>query len=125
MRVADTVVDLHGRSGIAPIATPLADLVEQINTLTRQPNLDEVKEWFSALTLRPRDYVDHRIFTPRKYARNLIARSEHAELLMLCWRSGQRTPIHDHGGSIGVVMVCEGLMTETMYEHIPLSLIHI
>lgn len=119
MRVADTIADLRGRSGIAPITAPLADLVEQINNLTSLPTLAEVKGWFSALTLRPHDYIHHRIFTPRKYARNLIARSEHAELLMLCWRSGQRTPIHDHGGSIGVVMVCEGLMTETLYEQTP------
>jgi cysteine dioxygenase len=119
MRVADTIVDLHGRSGIAPAAIPLADLMEQINSLTRRPSLAEVKGWFSSLTLRSHDYAHYRIFTPRKYARNLIARSEHAEMLMLCWRAGQRTPIHDHGGSIGVVMVCEGLMTETMYEHAP------
>ncbi|HWO01230.1 MAG TPA: cysteine dioxygenase family protein [Blastocatellia bacterium] len=116
MRVADTVSELQGRSGISLIAAPLADLAQLINGLTRQPTLDEVKDWFAELKLRPHDYVHHRIFTPRKYARNLIARSEHAELLMLCWHSGQRTPIHDHGGSIGVVMVCEGLMTETMYE---------
>lgn len=119
MRVADTITDLHGRSGIALAANPLADLVERINSLTRRPTLEEVRGWFSALTLRHHDYAPYRIFTPRKYARNLITRSEHAELLMLCWRSGQRTPIHDHGGSIGVVMVCEGLMTETMYEHAP------
>ena len=119
MRVSDTIAELEPGSGISVIPAPLMDLVKRINTLTRVPSLTEIKTWFAELSLRPHDYTRHRIFTPRKYARNLIARSEHAELLMLCWRSGQRTPIHDHGGSIGVVMVCEGLMTETMYEHAP------
>ena len=119
MRVADTIASIDSQSGIAIISSPLSDLATHIENLTRTPSLTEIKSWFSELTLRPHDYRRYRIFTPRKYARNLIARSEHAEMLMLCWRSGQRTPIHDHGGSIGVVMVCEGLMTETMYEHAP------
>jgi len=119
MRVSDTITGLQAPPGIGVVASPLADLATRINELSRTPTLAEVKNWFSELTLRSHDYTHHRVFTTRKYARNLIARSEHAELLMLCWRSGQRTPIHDHGGSIGVVMVCEGLMTETMYEHAP------
>lgn len=119
MRVTDTIAELGSSSGIAVIAPPLTDLAAHINNLAKTPTLTQIKTWFSELSLRPHDYPRYRIFAARKYARNLIARSEHAELLMLCWRSGQRTPIHDHGGSIGVVMVCEGLMTETMYEHAP------
>jgi cysteine dioxygenase len=119
MRVADTIASLETQSGISVISSPLSDLAVHIDNLTSIPSLTDIKNWFSELTLRAQDYPRYRVFTPRKYARNLIARSEHAELLMLCWRSGQRTPIHDHGGSIGVVMVCEGLMTETMYERAP------
>ena len=94
----------------------LDEVADRINNLTSVPSLDEIKDWFSALFLRQRDYERYRIFTKRKYARNLIARSEGAELLMLCWRAGQRTPIHDHGGSVGVILLLEGLLTETMYE---------
>jgi cysteine dioxygenase len=97
----------------------LAEVADLIDNLTDVPALDDIKNWFSKLIVRRRDYEPYRIFTPRKYARNLIARSEHAELLLLCWRSGQRTPIHDHGGSVGVVMVFEGLLTETMFDHAP------
>jgi cysteine dioxygenase len=97
----------------------LGEAAEIIHNLTEVPALDQIKEWFSSLLLRQRDYDRYRLFASRKYARNLIARSSFAEMLMLCWRSGQRTPIHDHGGSVGVVMVCEGLLTETMFEHVP------
>ena len=34
---------------------------------------------------------------------------------MLCWKPGQRTPIHDHNGSYGAVRVCEGVMWETSF----------
>lgn len=119
MRVADTITGYAPPSATAGRELSLAEVAETITNLDRVPQLAEIIEWFSALSMRPRDYERHRLFTPRKYARNLIARSDYAELLMLCWHPGQRTPIHDHGGSVGVVLVCEGLMTETMYERSP------
>jgi cysteine dioxygenase len=97
----------------------LDELTEIIKSLSETPSLDEIKEWFSRLALRGRDYEQFRVFNSRKYARNLVARGEHAELLLLCWRSGQRTPIHDHGGSVGVILVYEGLLTETMFHRQP------
>jgi len=116
MKVSDTTTTSRPASALLEPQSPLDELASRIQHLTRVPALGEVESWFSALAIRARDYDRHRVFTERKYARNLIARSEYAELLLLCWRAGQRTPIHDHGGSIGVVMVCEGWLTETMYE---------
>jgi len=97
----------------------LEDLIVLVNSLTSVPTLEEVNDWFATAFLRQRDYEQYRLFSTHNYARNLVVRSEFAEMLFLCWRPGQRTPIHDHGGSIGVVLVCEGMMTETMYEHAP------
>jgi cysteine dioxygenase len=120
MRVSDTntvystSVDQASRSEYS-----LDEVAETIRTLKSVPNLSQVKEWLFNLDLRQREYAGYRHFTDRKYARNLIVRGEFAELLLLCWRSGQRTPIHDHGGSIGVVLVCEGLMSETMFDRAP------
>jgi cysteine dioxygenase len=36
--------------------------------------------------------------------------------LVLCWRSGQRSPIHDHRGSACAVRVIRGAATETIFE---------
>ena len=119
MRVTDTNIIYEPQTITASDELSLGELSETIKNLKAVPKLEEIKQWFSALLLRQRDYEPYRAFTPRKYARNLIARSSFAELLMLCWRSGQRTPIHDHGGSVGVILMVEGLLTETMYEHAP------
>jgi cysteine dioxygenase len=97
----------------------LDELIATVSALTEVPSLSEVVDWFASAFLRQRDYERYRLFADHNYARNLVVRSQFAEMLFLCWRSGQRTPIHDHGGSIGVVLVCEGMMTETMYEHAP------
>jgi cysteine dioxygenase len=118
MQISDTNV-------IEPVATTttteltLGEVADTIRNLSEVPTLEQIKRWFGALLLRQRDYDCYRMFTERKYARNLVVRSPFAELLLLCWKPGQRTPIHDHGGSVGVVAVCEGLLTETMFEHLP------
>ena len=38
-------------------------------------------------------------------------------MLVLCWRPGQRTPIHDHNGSHGGVKICKGLLWETTFNY--------
>jgi cysteine dioxygenase len=64
----------------------------------------------------PDDLVDgHLTFDPDTYARNLILRTPGFELLALCWQPGQRSTIHDHGGSVGVVRVYEGDLTSRLY----------
>lgn len=117
------VRDTHTATAVEPttlsVELTLDELITYINNLTKVPTVDEITEKYRSLLLRQRDYQQFRLFSEKKYARNLIARSNYAELLMLCWRSGQRTPIHDHGGSVGVILVCEGSLTETMYERQP------
>jgi cysteine dioxygenase len=44
--------------------------------------------------------------------------------LVLCWRAGQRSPIHDHRGSSCGVRVIEGVATETGFERTSEGLIY-
>lgn len=55
-------------------------------------------------------------FSERAYARNTIARSEHFELLALCWNSRQITPVHDHAGTSCAFKVIQGVGTEIRYR---------
>ena len=54
-------------------------------------------------------------FNERTYQRNLIHHTASYEILVLCWRSSQRSPIHDHGESACGVLVVEGVATETSF----------
>jgi cysteine dioxygenase len=58
------------------------------------------------------------IFDACTYRRNLIRRTAAYEALLLCWLPGQKSPIHDHRGSGCAFRVVEGVVTETIYEHI-------
>lgn len=44
------------------------------------------------------DLVPFIFFREENYGRNLVAKSERYEILILSWLADQRTPIHDHSG---------------------------
>ncbi len=91
-------------------------LVKTLCGLRKPPLLEELNAWLHRLTVTDEDLRAYRGFKPGTYARHRVLRNEFVELLVLCWRPGQRTPIHDHNGSYGAVRVCEGVMWETMFD---------
>jgi cysteine dioxygenase len=54
-------------------------------------------------------------FSELSYQRTTIHCAECYEVLVLCWRSGQGSPIHDHGESTCGVLILEGTATETSF----------
>lgn len=55
-------------------------------------------------------------FGSETYRRNLMRAGEGYHALILCWRHGQRSPIHDHSGSSCGVRVLKGIATETVFD---------
>lgn len=94
----------------------LASLVETLARLDRRPELAEVDEWMSRVSITDEELRPHVGFKEGTYARHRVTLCDFAELLVLCWRPGQRTPIHDHDGSFGAVRVLRGVMWETIFE---------
>ena len=71
------------------------------------------------LELARADLAGALVFADRNYRRVAIRCRPHYEALVLCWKSGQRSPIHNHLGSSCVVRVIEGRATETQYIFSP------
>ena len=103
--MADTLDHLFGYLDGLQERAALPDLVEQLSELA----IDMDK-------LRP--YV---LFSERAYARNSVRKGTWYHLLVLCWKNGQRSPIHDHAGSSCGVRVLRGVMTETRFAFAPNS----
>ncbi|HVF49114.1 MAG TPA: cysteine dioxygenase family protein [Pyrinomonadaceae bacterium] len=93
----------------------LAALTETLSELRRPPTLEELEGWLQTLRVEADELRPYVSFKEWTYARHRVFRNEWVELLVLCWRPGQRTPIHDHNGSYGVVCVHEGVMWETLF----------
>jgi predicted metal-dependent enzyme (double-stranded beta helix superfamily) len=54
-------------------------------------------------------------FTDKGYKRNVVHVSSKCEVTVLCFLEGQITPVHDHGGSLGITAITEGTMTEEFF----------
>lgn len=54
-------------------------------------------------------------FSDQRYKRNNIHASRKCEIVVICFQKGQCTPIHDHGGSRGITIIREGIMTEELF----------
>ena len=82
---------------------PLADLAAHVRRL--EVVWDDIREFVR--------------FSDQGYTRNLMRSGPSYHVLVLCWKNGQRSPIHDHAGSACCVRVLRGTMTETIFEFTP------
>lgn len=98
------LVDLDRYTG----RVPLADLIERLQRL-------------DVTAADVRDFVR---FHPERYQRNLLHAGPAYNALILCWRNGQRSPIHNHRGSSCGVRVLQGEATETAFAHSPQGLVY-
>jgi cysteine dioxygenase len=94
----------------------LSSLAETLEGLDSPPELPQVDEWMRRVEVSREELRPYVSFKEGAYARHRVFLCDYAELLVLCWRPGQRTPIHDHAGSFGSVRVLEGFMWETIFE---------
>jgi cysteine dioxygenase len=93
------------------------DLAEALGAQQSIPSLAELyalveRTEISEDALRP--YLG---FKAGNYCRHRVMSNEFVEMLVLCWKPGQRTPIHDHNGSHGAVLVREGILWETTFDY--------
>src|SRR5262245_18349955 len=92
------VVDELRKSEGAPITS------ERISEVLADVTLDEK-------TLRPfiRWADDH-------YTRSLVHRDKHFDVMVICWRPGQGTPIHTHNGQLGWAFTTRGALECVEYK---------
>lgn len=93
------------------------ELIEKLNQQTNPPALDELTSWLSTVEISQLELEPYLGFKEGNYWRHRVCRNEAVEMLVICWRPGQKTPIHDHNGSHGVVRVQQGLMQEIIFTY--------
>lgn len=91
-------------------------LIEYLDSFDCPVELERLAEILSSLDIKREHLAEYLHFQADSYTRNLIKRSNWYELLALCWRSGQVSPIHDHFGSSCAFKIVEGNATEINFE---------
>jgi len=101
----------------------LSPLIAYLDSLTARADLDVLSRLLGELEVCRGDIAPACIFGVKGYRRNTIRRTPWYELLALCWRSGDRTPIHDHRGVSCAFKVLHGTGTEIRFKPTPSGLI--
>ena len=102
---------------------PLAPLCSFLDSLTARASVADLQAQLQSAAVTVNDVAEFARFSEHRYLRNLVHEGEHYHLLVLCWRSGQRSPIHDHAGSTCGLRILRGTATETVFERSPGGLI--
>lgn len=95
----------------------LQSLVEKLEALTAVPSLEDAHRLIQQTDISAQEIAPYLGFKTGNYSRHRVMRNEFVEMLVLCWKPGQRTPIHDHNGSHGAVLIHKGIMWETTFEY--------
>lgn len=98
-------------------------LFDYLDGLSGRADKSKLGALLRELYLTVADVHDFVRFDQKHYTRYLLRENEYYQALLLCWCSGQRTPIHNHPGAVGGVRVLKGIVTESLFEFAPNGLI--
>jgi DMSO/TMAO reductase YedYZ molybdopterin-dependent catalytic subunit len=101
------------------MSTKLDALFEHLDGLEGRAPLKSLTDLLRRLDLGCADLADFLRFSDRDYQRNLVRAGRWYHLWVLCWKNGQRSPIHDHAGSSCGVRVLRGTATVTTFAFAP------
>ncbi|MBI5765415.1 MAG: cysteine dioxygenase family protein [Planctomycetes bacterium] len=101
----------------------LIRLFEELDQFDKPIAVKPLRRMVRGLRISRRDLGSYVRFGKSCYRRNLVHTGPAYQALVLCWRSGQRSPIHDHRGSACAVRVVEGIATETRFAVSPAGLL--
>ena len=94
----------------------LVDAIEELKHAAREMKLPDLRRFVSNLKPDRSEVEPFVHFTSDRYARNLVYKSDEFECLVLCWKPGQRSPIHDHANSICAVYAIDGVLSADNYR---------
>jgi cysteine dioxygenase len=97
----------------------LVTAIEELKHKAKEMTLPSLRRFISDLKPEKAEIERYIQFTENRYARNLVYKMPDFECLVLCWRPGQRSPIHDHGNSICTVYTVSGTLSADNYRKTP------
>lgn len=111
-------------SGSAVMPNSVVHLFTDLDHITGQLPLPVILNWLKESDLTTERLRDYLVFGRERYVRNLLHDGPSYQALVLCWRNGQRSPIHNHRGSNCGVKVLRGVATETAFKRAPNGLMY-
>ena len=101
----------------AVLTTEFEQVLHELATLNEPLAQEDMGRYLRTLSECQTELKEFERFCSAVYQRNVVFSSQHVELLLICWLPGQRTPLHDHTGSICGVKVLGGNATEIRFKY--------
>src|SRR5437588_745748 len=101
------------------MARTLGGLFRYLDRLPGRAPLRELAAELAELDISAEDVAAFVRFGDGGYRRNLVRAGEWYNVWVLCWKNGQRSPIHDHAGSSCGLRVLRGTATVTRFVFTP------
>jgi cysteine dioxygenase len=105
--------------GIPSVQTSIDHLFADLDRVDGPLSLPAILDWIRGSRLTAAELSYFLVFNRERYVRNLVHEGPSYQALVLCWRNGQRSPIHNHRGSSCGVKVLRGVATETIFGRGP------
>jgi predicted metal-dependent enzyme (double-stranded beta helix superfamily) len=94
------------------LAESVKDVIRDACSQPERPTPGLLCERVARETQRHLDRVQ---FSPERYLRHPILLWDDWEVMLIAWQSGQITPIHDHRGVLGGMVVLSGALVEERF----------
>lgn len=92
--------------------------VEQlVEVLKRYPHTGlQIMDIMNNTEIPREEFERYYCWSEERYTRNVLARDEHFEVLLICWEKGQQSPIHDFNAQEAWVHPIEGILREERFR---------
>lgn len=94
----------------------LAEFLARLDALDGPVAAERVGALLLRLNPAADELASHEQFDAARYRRNTVREATGYQVLVLCWRPGQRSPVHNHAGSACGVRILKGTAAETLYD---------
>ena len=93
----------------------LSKLIDVLRSDWSVINPARMQDILNRLVVTAEEVQSHALFSEKRYARNLVYKDREFEIMIMCWKAGQRSSIHDHAGSLGGIRILQGELTECLF----------
>ena len=89
------------------------DLFQDLGRRTERPTPESV---LMPVAREIERFLDRVQYSHERYMRHPVYLGRDWEVMLIAWESGQKTPIHDHRGVAGSMLVISGGLVEEIFE---------
>ncbi|MEQ9404048.1 MAG: cysteine dioxygenase family protein [Cyclobacteriaceae bacterium] len=98
--------------------------MEKINTIGsliraligKNSHEDKVLDMMRRIDIPREEFEKYYSWDDDRYARNVLARTDEIEILLICWEKGQSSPIHDFNSQEAWIHPIEGWIKEERFK---------